>query len=79
MSWHIHKSYTFDSDGYGADTDSPLTASEVIEDQLKKKDELEIADAVREFTEDLAARFFRTSEWDDDMWSAWSDLLREKM
>ena len=78
MSWHVHSNMSFaDSDGYGADTDIPLTPHELIESRLKKDDEVSIYDAWVDFREDLASRYFNTDEWDDYWWDAWIDKLKE--
>ena len=80
MSWHIHSSASFcDSDAYGVDTDNPAHPSEIIENELKVKDEIAIEDAIKQFIKDTAAEYFNTSEWDDDWWDAWKDKFTELM
>lgn len=81
MSWHIHSynSSVFDSDAYGVDTDSPVSAAEIIDDALKLKDEINIADSIRDFIRDTAEDYFNTSEWDEEWWDAWEDKFRELM
>ena len=80
MSWHIHSSASaFDSDAYGVDTDSPAHPSEIIDNELKLKDEIAIEDSIKQFIKDLAAEYFNTSEWDDEWWDAWRDKFTELM
>lgn len=78
MSWHIHSSASFcDSDAYGTDTDSPASASELLNDSLKASDERAITEAISNFIEELASEYFYTSNWDDEWWSAWRDKFIE--
>lgn len=80
MSWHIHSSTDiFDSDAYGVNTDSPVSPAEIIDDALSLKDEINIADSIRDFIKDTAEDYFRTGEWDDEWWDAWEDKFRELM
>lgn len=81
MSWHVHSnsSGVWDSDGYGCNTDSPVSAAEYIDDNLKTKDEIAIADAILEFIQDKAEEYFNTKDWDDAEWDAWHDKIRELM
>lgn len=69
----------FDSDAYGINTDSPASPSEIIENELKLKDEIAIEDAIKDFIKDLAEEYFNTSEWDDEWWDAWITKLNELM
>lgn len=78
MSWHIHKSVSvFDSDGYGWNTDNPETPSEAIDNALKAKDEVEIADRIREEIETIAHDYFKCGTWDSEWWEAWKDKIKE--
>lgn len=80
MSWHIHSNtYTFGSDAYGVDTDSPVSADELLNDSLKPSDERAIAESISNFIEELASDYFNTFEWDDEWWDAWNDKFRELM
>ncbi len=69
----------FDSDAYGVDTDSPESAYEIIDNELKLKDEIEIEDSIRDFIRETAKEYFNTSEWNDEWWDAWEDKFRELM
>ena len=81
MSWHIHSynSSVFDSDAYGTDTESPVSAAEIIDDALKLKDEINIADSIRDFIRETAEDYFNTSGWDEEWWDAWEDKFKELM
>ena len=76
---HSYKSSIFDSDAYGADTDNPPSASEIINDSLKKKDESAIRTSMIDFARDLASVFFNTESWGDEEWDAWIEKAREMM
>lgn len=78
MSWHIYNNpCVFDSDAYGVNTDSPESAYEEINNALRIKDEEKIADAIREFRENLADEYFYTSNWNDEHWEAWNEKFLE--
>ena len=67
----------FDSDAYGVDTDNPESAYEIIDNELRAKDEIAIMCEVREFIKDMASEYFNTYKWDDEWWDAWHDKVRE--
>ena len=72
-------SYTasiFDSDAYGVDTDSPESAYEIIDNELRAKDETAIKDAFNEWVNEMAEEYFNTSDWGDEEWEAWHEKVR---
>lgn len=73
------KSSIFDSDAYGINTDLPESASEIIENSLRKKDEEDIRNSMRDWARSLATDFFNTETWGDEEWDAWIDKARELM
>lgn len=68
---------SFPDDGYGANTDNPPSAYEIIDQHLKSSDEDAIWDSWVEFYKEIASRYFNTEEWDDYWWDAWIDKLKE--
>lgn len=68
---------SFPDDGYGASTDNPPSAYEIIDQHLKSSDEDAIWDSWVEFYKEIASRYFNTEEWDDYWWDAWIDKLKE--
>lgn len=66
----------FDSDAYGADTDSPESAYEIIDEALRAKDEIAIKDAFNEWVNEMAEEYFNTFDWGDEEWEAWHEKVR---
>lgn len=79
MSWHIHDNMSFaDSDGYGADTDNPVSAYEVIDRALSCQDEQEICKAFSEWLEETARNYFNdVGRWGEDLRDAWREKIHE--
>lgn len=78
MSWHIHQSTSvFDSDGYGWSTDNPESPYEIIDNTLKTKDEVQIAERIREEIESIAHDYFNCGAWDSEWWDAWKEKVSE--
>lgn len=66
----------FNSDAYGVDTDSPESAYEVIDNELRAKDEIAIKDAFNEWVNEMAEEYFNTFDWGDEEWEAWHEKVR---
>lgn len=79
MSWHVHnsRSKVFDSDGYGCDTDLPLSAYEILNDALNAQSLRAIQDGYNDWVRDMAYEYFDTSDWDEEHWDAWNEIVRD--
>jgi len=77
--YHSYKSRIFDSDAYGVNTDNPETAAEIIDNSLRKKDEDDIRESMRDWAKGLATDYFNTETWGDEEWDAWIEKARELM
>ena len=79
MSWHVHssRSSVFDSDGYGCDTDLPLSAYEILEDALNAQSLRAIQDGYNDWVRDTAYEYFDTSDWDEEFWDAWHEIVKD--
>ena len=79
MSWHVHssRSSVFDSDGYGCDTDLPLSAYEILEDALNAQSLRAIQDGYNDWVRDTAYEYFDTSDWNEEFWDAWHEIVKD--
>ena len=79
MSWHVHgsRSSVFDSDGYGCDTDLPLSAYEILTNALNAQSLRAIQDGYNDWVRDTAYEYFDTSDWDEEHWDAWNEIVRD--
>ena len=79
MSWHVHSctSRVFDSDGYGCDTDLIPSAKARLENKLTPQCMRSIQDGYNDWTRETASEYFDTSDWDEEKWDAWRDIVRE--
>ena len=66
----------FDSDAYGVNTDSSESAYEIIDNELRAKDETAIKDAFNEWVKEMAEEYFNTAKWGDEEWEAWYEKVR---
>ena len=67
----------FDSDAYGVNTDNPERPYEIMMNALTKECETAIADGYRDWMKDTAREYFDTSDWDDEEWSDWDEVVKE--
>ena len=79
MSWHVHnsRSKVFDSDGYGCDTDLPLSAYEILNDALNAQSLRAIQDGYNDWVRDTAYEYFDTSDWNEEFWDAWHEIVKD--
>lgn len=78
MSWHIHKSMSFaDFDGYGRSADNPPTPHEILDNLLNVQCERAITDGYNEWLKETAHEYFDTSDWNDEWWDGWRDIVRD--
>ena len=79
MSWHVHssRSSVFDSDGYGCDTDLPLSAYEILNDALNAQSLRAIQDGYNDWVRDTAYEYFDTSDWNEEFWDAWHEIVKD--
>ena len=79
MIWHVHssRSSVFDSDGYGCDTDLPLSAYEILEDALNAQSLRAIQDGYNDWVRDTAYEYFDTSDWNEEFWDAWHEIVKD--
>ena len=78
MSWHIHKDMSFaDSDGYGADTDLIPSVHARMESKISPQIKRALQDGYNDWRRETAYEYFDTSEWDDEHWDAWYEIVRD--
>ena len=78
MSWHIHKDMSFaDSDGYGADTDLIPSVHARMESKISAQIKRAIQDGYNDWVRETAYEYFDTSDWDDEWWDAWYEIVRD--
>ena len=67
---------SFPSDAYGVDTDLPSSAYEKL-NVLNRQ----CVDAIRsgfdEWIKETAREYFDTSDWTEDFWAAWREIIWE--
>lgn len=66
-----------DSDAYGVDTDSPVSAYEILDNALTLRQEKKITEAINDFIKEQAREFFATGTWDEEMWDAWKEKMSD--
>lgn len=67
----------FGSDAYGVDTDSHVSAYELIDNALTLRQEKKITEAINDFIKEQARETFATETWDEDMWEAWKEKMSD--
>ena len=78
MSWHIHKDINFAaSDGYGADTDLIPSVHARMENKLNPQCLRAIQDGYNDWLDQTAREYFDVSDWDDEHWDAWKEIVRD--
>ena len=67
----------FDSDAYGVNTDNPECASEILDNMLNNGCRFTIKAGFNDWLKETAREYFDTSDWNDEYWDGWEEIIKE--
>ena len=79
IGYHVHspRSSVFDSDGYGCDTDLIPSVHARLENKISPQIKRALQDGYNDWVRETAREYFDTSDWDDEHWDAWYEIVRD--
>lgn len=68
---------SFPSDAYGVDTDLIPSVHARMENKISPQIKRALQDGYNDWIDETAREYFDVSDWDDEHWDAWRDIVRD--